>query len=308
MPDEVVVTTPTPDLPPTDFAEYEKWHDRQVSGKPADTPALPVVKAAEKSKTAPNSGAEITQEDDEADDEAEEVAETPQKKSGFARRIDKLNQKIGERDATIAALKAAGTQGGDATRPAAIASEPKPAAAAVDGEPKPENFETYEAFMRSLTRWEIKQDNLSRENAAAEHQRVTTWKERIAAVKVELPDYDEVMSEAEEIRVSPAMHEAILTSEHGPALAYHLAKNPEEAARIFALSPIATARALGKIEASFDSEKVAPEKDKPRVTKAPPPAKTVRGARADSTSEPDPSDFSAWERWRNAQPGASLRR
>jgi hypothetical protein len=300
MPDEVIDAAVPTDQPPADFADYEKWADERAAApketdKPADAPAK-----ADAPKTEPNSEADVDQEHD--DD-----AETPQKKSGFARRIDKLNQKLGAKDARIAELERL-TQGGNATR----TPEQTPAKAAESGKPNIADFETYDQYVEQLTEWKVEQREQAREAKAAAAQaaqeaqaRAKTWNERVAAAKAELTDFDDVMADADDIPATPAMIEAITSSDHGPAIAYHLAQNADEAKRIATLSPFAMAREIGKIEAAI-SAKATPETPKPRVTKAPAPPKTVRTQ--SETAEPDPTDFAAWERWRNAQPGASLRR
>lgn len=88
-------------------------------------------------------------------------------------------------------------------------------------------------------------------------------------------DYDEVVRNPR-LPISPPMAEAIKDSDDGPALAYHLGKNPEIAEKIAQLPPVAAARELGKIEArlAFEREKAKAEK----VSKAPPPPPKVEGA------------------------------
>jgi len=291
-----------PSQPPSDFAEYEKWVNAQAAPKEAvpDKPAEAPAKA-DAAKTDPNSEAEADQEHDDDEDV------TPAKKSGFARRIDKLNQKIGAEKARADALERQ-LQGGNATQ-----KPEKPAAAAEPaGRPKETDFDSYAEFVDKLTDWKMEQRETARAAEAAtqkaaqsQAEQKKAWNEKVNTFKSETPDYNDVLQAAEDIQVSPAMNEAIITSDHGPAIAYHLAQHPEEAQRIAALSPVAAAREIGKIEAALAAETATPA-PKARVSKAPAPAKTVKAAA--ESSEPDPSDFNAWERWRNAQPGASLRR
>jgi preprotein translocase subunit SecA len=68
----------------------------------------------------------------------------------------------------------------------------------------------------------------------------------------------------EKMRAS-TLTDAILTSDRGPEVAYHLAKNPALAERLNRLSPIAAAREIGRIEAAL-------EKSSPGTTRKPPPA------------------------------------
>ena len=89
--------------------------------------------------------------------------------------------------------------------------------------------------------------------------------------------------------------------DNGPAVLYYLAKNPSIADSISRMSPLATARELGRIEAKLESE-IKSEK----VSKAPPPAPKVSAvspslnARADSP-ESDNLSTSEWLKRRNKQ-------
>lgn len=293
---------------PTDFEAYEKWANERtatpVKESATETPSADTAEKKVESKTATESDTDHEGEDKDA--------ETPQKKSGFQRRIDKLNRKIGERDAQIAELMKRTQGGGDAaTRtPEAAKQEQKPAAAANDGKPVAADFESYEEYVEKLAEWKLDQREAAKAQAEAAKTQQEAHKARLAAAQERYADFDEVLGEVEDFPISQAMHEVITASDHGLDVAYYLAKNQDEAHRIAELSPFLAAKELGKIEAKIadkvESKSSTEKETKPRVSKAPAPPKTVR-PQAES-AEPDPSDFGAWERWRNAQPGASLRR
>jgi hypothetical protein len=63
--------------------------------------------------------------------------------------------------------------------------------------------------------------------------------------------------------VSP-LGQALLTSEHGPAIMYQLAKSPAELARISALPPLDAAREIGRLEAKLASVYPGPAEDRSR--------------------------------------------
>jgi hypothetical protein len=301
---EINTPVETVDGAPLDFAEYEAWHKagrEAKESKPADAEAK-----ADASKTATDSETDQTADGDKD--------EKPQKKSGFQRRIDRLNQKLGASAARIAELERA--QGGNAAAPKADA-KPAAAEAAEPGKPESKNFDSYEEYVEALADWklDVREKKRDAERAQREaneaHEAViaandATFKERQALY----PDWKEKVAAATDIPITQIMHTLITESEFRADLGYYLADNPAEAKRISALSPLRQAAELGKLETTFakaDEKKPATaETQKPRVSKAPAPVKTVR-AQAEA-GEPDPSDFKAWERWRNAQPGASLRR
>jgi len=92
---------------------------------------------------------------------------------------------------------------------------------------------------------------------------------------------------------TPQMNQAIVESEIGPDLAYHLAKNPAEARRIAALSPISQVREIGRLEARL-SEPSAPKAK--TATDAPPATPQVRGAGGQFKVAADTTDFAAFEK------------
>lgn len=177
----------------------------------------------------------------------------------------------------------------------AKAEETKPAA---ESEPKPEDFEDYGGYVRALAKFEAKA-LVRAELAASETQRqeaaqVTTWKQRVEAAKVKLPDFDQAMSTST-APMSKTMAQVIRESEQGPEVAYHLTQHPEVAARIAALQPLAAARELGKIEASLSAPKEAPQPK--RITSAPVPPTTIGSGRS-TVGDPGKMSQADYMEWR----------
>jgi hypothetical protein len=81
-----------------------------------------------------------------------------------------------------------------------------------------------------------------------------TGEERWQAIKTSArqryPDWDAVAASAsmEKLPLTGTMEVAIMESDFGPDLLYWLAKHPEECRRIAGLSPVSSARELGRIE------------------------------------------------------------
>lgn len=123
------------------------------------------------------------------------------------------------------------------------------------------------------------------------------FQSRVQSARDSLPDYDEVVG-LSDAPMSKPMAEAILDSDVGPQLTYHLAKNPQEAARIAALSPVKAIREIAAIEAKLKAPAIAPAA---KATSAPPPPTHVSGR--GTTAAKDPSrmsmeEFDAWRRTR----------
>jgi len=224
------------------------------------------------------------------------AAEPPKKSQGVQKRLDELTREKYEarRDAEYwreMALRQ--------PQPA------QPAAPAVEAPPKQEDFPDYDDYLRASARHEVKQE-LARERqeaekvqreesqrrAAMDQQTKTT--EMIGKGKAAYDDFDIVAFDPK-VRITEAVLAAAAESEEGHAIIYHLAKNPAEAARIAALSPVAQVREVGKLEARL----TAPPVKQP--SSAPAPIKPV-GSNEPTNNEPDstknPDAWLAWERAR----------
>lgn len=76
------------------------------------------------------------------------------------------------------------------------------------------------------------------------------WSAREAEARVAIPDYDAVVT-ASKLPVTSNVVEAIRDSDVGPALAYHLAKNPDVLDRLNAMTPMRAAIELGRLETTL---------------------------------------------------------
>lgn len=140
-------------------------------------------------------------------------------------------------------------------------------------EPKREDFEDYEAFMRAIGRWE------GRKAAREEHTRVgkeaeeksrveqerraaSEFKKRANTLMEEIPDFGEVIEDADGVMITDTMGQEIQDSPVGPRILYELAKNPEEAARIAELPKKAQVREILKLESRYEAEAAAKAKTK----------------------------------------------
>jgi hypothetical protein len=118
-----------------------------------------------------------------------------------------------------------------------------------------------------------------------------TGKEAEAATRYS--DY-EAVAHNPDLRITPAMATAIQLSEKGPDVAYHLGKNPAEAARIAGLNPIAQAAAIGRLEAKFLSK---PQK---KPTSAPDPVRPV-GSKGVVQKKPEQMSNEEYRKFRAGQ-------
>jgi len=136
------------------------------------------------------------------------------------------------------------------------------------------------------------------EREAAE-RRKSSFKSRSIEFAKTLDDFESTVRNPR-LHITADMAEVIEDSDDGPALAYHLGKNPDVADKIAQLPPKAAARELGKIEArlAFEREKAKEAKDANKVSKAPSPPPKFEAS--DPKVEKDPKDWTDadFAKWR----------
>jgi hypothetical protein len=174
---------------------------------------------------------------------------------------------------------------------------------AEEAEPNPEDYEHGTLDVRFITDLATFRANKAFEaRRAAEdrdrerYSRVSAFNQAAEALAEKTPDFYEVVGEdfGRVARVcTQVMTDALLSSEAGPQLGYHLAKNPSEARRIAALPPLAQAMAIGELKQKLASPPAPTPKT---ATDAPAPTPQVRGAGGRFTVAPDTDDFAAFEK------------
>jgi len=101
-----------------------------------------------------------------------------------------------------------------------------------------------------------------------------SWQERMNATKAELPDYED-MVQSSDVVVSDPVRDAILESEVGPRILYHLAENPEIGNKLNSMSMASALKEIGKLEARFENSETAETKPAVVKSKAPAPIKPI---------------------------------
>lgn len=170
--------------------------------------------------------------------------------------------------------------------------------------PKAENFETYDDYLREVTKWEIRQELAAQSKKAAEEtkqakafEEQTRKQARLQSVmddgaeaykdfNATLQALDSAVANPDEIRV--ALDE-ILDSEKAADLIYYLGKNPSVLAELAQLPPHKQARKVGELEVMLKSKK---------LTAAPEPAQTLKGNGGRVTSDTPPTDPAKYREWR----------
>lgn len=183
-------------------------------------------------------------------------------------------------------------------------SQPETEAPPVTSEkPQADAFNSYEEYIEALTDWKVdqKQSELEevsarRREADAAAQREQTFQSRAVAFESEHDDFKAVAMNPL-LPVSDAMAQAVQSSEAGPQLLYHLGQNPEEAARIHQLPPVAAAMEMGRLEAVLTATQPN------RQTSAPNPIEPLEGGQGTVNKDPDKMTMAEWQAWRKETMG-----
>jgi hypothetical protein len=274
---------------PEDFAAYQQFRQ---SGE------LPIAEETTTSEVAAEEPAAETDADSEtANDQEQEESQQERddkgrfSKRGIQKRFHELTSKIRDLEGQIA------------SRETGVASPEVAPAKADDSEPQVENYDDYNAYLRDLTKFTVKQERVAEARADAsrrhqEQERVAfeSWQAREAQLRSKHEDYDDAISELQipATKAVGAIREFLAESEVGPSLLYHLAKNPADAERIVKLSPVRAIAEISKLEEKLSSK--TPQQKTQTVTKAPPPPQTV-SSRASAAAKPlrEVTDFSEYE-------------
>ena len=129
------------------------------------------------------------------------------------------------------------------------------------------------------------QGHTAQQQAEATRQQFTS---RMEAFKASAPDFDVVVANPALPPLSPTAARLVVASEKGPALVYHLAKNPNVAAHIARMAPEQQAMAIGRLEAQLAAPAAAapPARQKTTTQAPPPPSPTPAGGNSGGSRNP----------------------
>lgn len=240
---------------------------------------------AEEVKEAPQEQEEIKAEEHE-ETRVEETEEQPQEKKGNPKlqaRFSELTRARDEAREEAAREKQARADLERRLQELENKANPKPQEADEDARPDPAKFMDAFEYAEKLADWSARQAIKNKEKQDTEAKQneernkvVESWKSRQDNFAKETPDYRD-MIESSDISVADHIRDAIIESEVGPHLLYHLASNPEVAEKLNGMKPINALREIGKLEAKLEKSK-AEEKPAPRVSKAPEPINPIKGS------------------------------
>jgi chromosome segregation ATPase len=149
-------------------------------------------------------------------------------------------------------------------------------------EPQPEQFTDMYEYAKALTDYRVdvrlkeeKQKEVNAKVAAEREKVINTWADRVQTAKKEIPDFEDMVGSADVV-VSNEVRDAIFESEVGPRILYHLAENPEIGQKLQGMTLTAALKAIGKLEAKFETTE--PISKTVGKSKAPAPINPIRSA------------------------------
>jgi len=195
-------------------------------------------------------------------------------------------------------------------RLAALERQPAPQAPKVDEEPQPSQFNDAFEYAKALAEYtadkrigEMRKQDAEAKEAQERQKVIDQWANKVQAAKTSLPDFDDIVASSDVV-VNDDIRDAILESDVGPQILYHLAENEDVAKKIAGLSAKQALREIGKLEARFEVKETAPEPKTIARSKAPAPIQPLRGSNpADvplSTNGEWHGTFQAWKEARKA--------
>lgn len=151
-----------------------------------------------------------------------------------------------------------------------------------DEKPKPDQFIDAFEYAEALADWSAenavmraRQEDVEKKIQVERAKVIETWNKRLEDTKSELPDFDDMVASSDVV-VSDQVRDAILESDVGPRILYHLAENQDLAEKISKSSLITALREIGKLEAKFEKTEPKEVKTVAQKSKAPAPISPIK--------------------------------
>jgi hypothetical protein len=287
--------SPTPSAPETPKAPEAP----RLSPRSGHDSWPPLVGDSERTdEPVPGGGKEGAPSDDQPALPQDPVSKQNRTRGRYQQRIDTLV----EQRADVQALydgERRKNQDLEARLAALEGTRPQAPTGAAPAKPTVDQFETYEEFAEALAGWitdqrmrqfaQVQSEMFRQNQQTAAEQ---AFQQRRAEFVKAHPDYDEVVG-ASDVTLADHVADLIRHEPDGPALAYHFAQHPDEAARISSMPPGPAWYALGRL-----AERLAtPQKTgavasalRPAVPRAPAPLTPV-GSSGHRSSDPSELEF-----------------
>jgi superfamily I DNA and/or RNA helicase len=185
----------------------------------------------------------------------------------------------------------------------------------IDQEPQPSQFSDAFEYAKALAEFSTEKALAERDRQVAQQREqeaqqkiIQSWAQKVQEAKAELPDFDDLVASSDVV-VNNAVRDAILESDVGPKILYHLAENNDLAKKIASLSPNAALREIGKLEAKFEVNPETKQTTPVVRSKAPTPIQPIRGGqgKADVPISADGEFHGSYQAWKAARKSGKIR-
>ena len=286
-----------------------------TSNNAADFYAERLGLAEQATETAAEEPSEPVQEaNEQSEPKAEEEAKATEKsKDKLEKRFSKISRQRDEANARANELE-------QRLRDLEVKANPQTIAqtANVDDKPKAEQFNDAYEYAEALAEWSaekaLKDREIAEQQRKVEEERnkvVETWNQKVKQARKEMPDFTDVVANSNVV-VSDAIRDAILESDVGPQILYHLASDDDYANSVAKMSTIKALKEIGRLEAKYEADKEKPkEKAKTVATsKAPAPISPLKGGKsagADVLVDTNGEFYGSYAQWKAARLANKIR-
>lgn len=185
----------------------------------------------------------------------------------------------------------------------------------IDQEPQPSQFADAFEYAKALAEFSTEKALAERDRQVAQAREqeaqqkiIQSWAQKVQDAKAELPDFDDLVASSDVV-VNNAVRDAILESDVGPRILYHLAENNDLAKKIASLSPNAALREIGRLEAKFEAKPETKQTAPVVRSKAPAPIQPIRGGQGqpDVPMSANGEWHGSYQAWKLARKAGKIR-
>ena len=286
------------DVPDIEASADEEEEADAVEATPEPAPVAPTRKRRRRGRSYKDRASQLAR---------EKAAET-QRANALDLELQRLRSLSAERPSPVPERSVPTPVNGDAPPTSSAA----PSETDAEAKPLQENFETYDEFQEAIVDWKVSErlthheaqqrDRIERDRVQrAQEALVAAHTARIATFRSAHGDFDAIVTAGKDLPMTRPMQDAVLNSESGPAMMYHLCQNPEECDRIAAMNPILALKEMGRLEGRLEVAVPGPTSTAESITKAPRPIKPVGGGATASTIPLDQMAYREYKRIRDKE-------
>jgi hypothetical protein len=254
-----------------------------------------------------------SQSDANAEDEAE-VTDKPKQEPKFEKRFSKLTKELEQ--AKQESAKEREARENLEVRLREYEQKATPIVAEPLGqEPQPSQFQDAFEYAKALSEWNVEKVLAERDRAEADRRAneernkvISAWTQKVEAAKAKMPDFEEMVASAD-VAVNDAIRDAIVESDVGPEVLYHLAQDTEYARKLAAMPVAKALKEIGKLEARFEAKDEPEAKPVARQSNAPSPIRPLKASSsaADVPINANGEFHGTYQQWKEARLAKKIR-